>query len=305
MSGRINILKKWEYNHGGPVECVHQADVSGDVILGDLLDTLVYINAAGSVRWKKKVDFTPHAVQISEDGSVIYVLTKNHYLIRMNRDGVEQWAGWIMKNTNTLATTLKGQAAAVGGINGTIQIITADGNRLKLLHVRDPVAYVRFSGRDGGLFAASAMGWVGIYDKHWTLRKEYNLRQQVSKLEVNHLGGKVFLPARDAGLSVIEVDKDDLLTYSPGFTVNSAAVDRLGDRILITSVEGEMALMNSGGTQVWRAKSPHSWQFCDMTMKGDRFILVSNKGYVGCHAPLTAKEAEDKLSDSYFEFLEV
>jgi hypothetical protein len=306
MGGGNKILKKWEYGHGGPVECVHQAGMTGEVALGDLLDHLVYINADGSVRWKKKMDFTPHAIQITEDGSAIYVLTKNHYLIRMDREGKEQWGMWVMKDTSALASMAKGEAAAVGGIQGTVQIITSDGNRLKLLHVRDPVAYLRFAGGDGGLFAASAMGWVGIYDKLWALRKEYSLRQQVTKMEVNHLGRKVFLPAGEGGLVVIEVAKDDLLTYTTGFSVNAAAVDRQGDRILTTSIDGDMALLDSGGGELWRAKSAaHSWQFCGMASRGDKFILVSGKGYTTCHAILTAREAEEKLDDSYFEFLEL
>ena len=65
--------------------------------------------------------------------------------------------------------------------------------------------------------AASAHGWVGIYDKHFKPRREYNLGQSIGKLEVSAKGRKIFLPAREAGLHVLEVEESDLATYEPGF----------------------------------------------------------------------------------------
>ncbi|MDH5509567.1 MAG: hypothetical protein OEZ32_04350 [Nitrospinota bacterium] len=301
----MKVLKKWEYSHGAPVECMCQADDAGEVVLGDLLGNIAYLNADGTLRWKKKVDYTPHSIVLSEDGAVIYVLTKNHYLIRMDREGKEEWDLWIMKNTFTLACMAKGQAAAVGGIQGSIQIINSRGKRAKLLHTREPATYVRFASRVGGLFVASAMGWVGIFDKHWKLRKEYHLRRHVAKLEVTCLGRKIFLPAREGGLVAIEVDKDDLLTYSTNFEVSSAAVDRKGERIIMVGAEGSATLLDSAGGELWRRRFDHSWLFSDMTIRGDKFVLVSDKGFVICNAILSVREAEKRLADSYFEFLEL
>ncbi|MDH5677084.1 MAG: hypothetical protein OEZ28_00530, partial [Nitrospinota bacterium] len=287
MTNRIKVLKKWDYENGAPVECMCQADSTGDVVVCDLLNNIAYLNSDGSLRWKKKVDYTPNSVALSEDGAVIYILTKNHYLVRLDREGNEEWDLWIMKNTNTLSCMAKGQGAAVGGIQGTIQLINSQGKRAKLLHTKEPATFVRFASRSGGLFVASAMGWVGIFDKHWKLRKEYNLRRHVTKLEVTHMGRKIFLPALEDGLAALEVEVDDLLTYSPGFHVNSVAVDRKGEMIVITSPDGDAALLDSAGTQLWRRQFTHSWLHTDLTIKGDRFILVSNKGYVKCMAILT------------------
>ncbi|MDH4184416.1 MAG: hypothetical protein OEV92_09360 [Nitrospinota bacterium] len=305
MTSRIKVLKKWEYNHGCAVECMCQADMTGEMVVGDLLGSVAYINADGSVRWSKKMDYTPHSIKLSEDGSVIYILTKNHYLIRLDREGKEAWGLWVMKSTNTLACTPKGHAAAVGGIAGTVQVITGGGERFKLLHTREPATYVRFAGRGGGLVAASALGWVGMYDKHWKLRREFHLRQNVTKLEVAASGRKVFLPALDGGLASVDVENEELLTYSPGFSVNSAAADQKGDRIIMTSNDGHIALVDAGGAELWKARQNHSWLFCDMTLRGDKFVTMSMKGFAACNAILTAKEAEKKLTDSYFEFLEI
>ena len=66
-------------------------------------------------------------------------------------------------------------------------------------------------------------------------------------------------------------------------SVDDVAIDQHGDRILVTSLDGDAAIMDSAGNKIWTNKTDRSWAHCAMTKKGDSIILVSDKGEVVCY----------------------
>lgn len=303
---KIKVTRKWDYSHVRPVDSLCVADVSGDTVICDLRNQVVYIDDNGKKVWDVEADFAPMKGVISYDGGTIYILSSDGHLIKMTREAEVLWDLWIDKKPYTLAAKSKGQAAVIGCLRHRFHVINGAGKRIRLVHTSEPVTYARFSGRGGELFVANAHGWVGIYDKDYKPRRQYNIAQPISKMEVTDNGRKIFLPARDEGLQVIEVESSQLATYSPGFSVIDVGIDRKGDRIVAAGLDGDVALMDSAGRVAWQAKTDHSWVHCEMTRKGDRFTLLSDKGVVVCYKISTGKEAGEKgTENSHFDFLEV
>lgn len=305
-AAKIKVTRKWDYSHVRPVDSLCVADVSGDTFICDLRNQMVYIDDNGKKVWDEEANFAPMKGAISDDGEIIYILSADGYLIKMTREAEILWDLWVDKKPHTLAAKSKGQAAVIGCLKYRFHVISGVGKRIRLVHTSEPVTYARFSGRGGELFVANAHGWVGIYDRDYKPKHQYNIAQPILKMEVTDNGKKIFLPARDEGLQVIEAESSQLATYSPGFSVIGVGIDRRGERIVAVGLDGDIAIMDSEGHVAWKTKADHSWVHCEMTRKGDRFTLLSNKGVVVCYKISTGKEAEEKdTGNNHFDFLEV
>lgn len=301
MSEKIRVRQSWTYKHVRPVESFSIAGASGDTVISDRRDTIIYFNANGDEVWSKKVDFSPLKVRITSDGSSVFVLTFDGRLMRISRDAELEWELWVTKDVNNLAIKSKGQAAVVTSHKGRFHVINSAGKRGRIVHTPEPVSSARISARSGSLFVASPFGWVGLYDNKFSPLGEYNLNMPVAAVEVSEWGKRLFLPAREDGLNVIELAEGRMTQFHPGFPVARVGIDEKGDKLLAAGLEGGIALMDIQGKKLWETNTDHSWALCEMNSGGNRFVMVSDKGVVACYSIGTSVDK----SKSAFDYLEM
>ncbi|VAX23624.1 hypothetical protein MNBD_NITROSPINAE01-379 [hydrothermal vent metagenome] len=303
---KLKVRREWEHCHEREIESLSVAGKSGEVVMCDRRDRIILFAPDGKPVWNKTTDFTPVKVRITEDGTSIFTLSYDGYLIKLNRAGEILWDIWVTKDTNTIAIKSKGQSAVVTSHKGRFHVISSGGKRGRIVHTPEPVAHARISVRTGSLFCASPFGWVGHYNNRFDPLGEFHLRMPITEVEVSERGKKIFIPAREDGLNVVELESLSMTTYKPGFSVSKVAVCDKGDTILATGMEGELALMNMSGKILWQTKTEHSWFLCDMTSDGKRFIAVSEKGVLACYSIGEVGDKSDKnRSDGDFDYLEI
>ena len=196
------------------------------------------------------------------------------------------------------------QLAVVGSLKARFHVINSAGEKKRIVHTPEPVAYLRFAGKAGELYAASAHGWVGVYDRKLNPSREINLGRTIGRIEVDELGRRVFLAAREEGLHVIEAATGEMVSYDCGFPVAGVATGKVGARLLVTGMGGQAALMDIEGRRLWYTQSARPWLFAAMNGAGDRFAMADDKGHVALY--LVGEAAgQARPDESHFDFLEV
>ncbi len=305
MSYELKVRRVWTYDHGRSVDHLALASESGDVLVCDHGGRLAFLDKAGRLIWEDNHGYAPLGAEVTDSGETVFILTTRGYLARVSRDMVVDWEFWVDKNPTALAIRSRGQTVAVGSLKARIHIINSVGKRLRLMHTPEPVVHLQFSSRDGGLVAASVRGWVGLYNAKYNATGQFDLDQGVAEMEVTRMGRKIFLPAREEGLHVIEVNNSQLATYDPGFSVCNVGINSKGDMIVAVGLDGSVALMDSDGKKLWYTKTGYSWENCKMNAKGDRFILTSDKGNVACYEVGDGQREDGANAKSYFDYLEI
>jgi WD40 repeat protein len=300
--------------------------MTGDVLAVDLRDRIVLIGPSGKIVWDKKVGFGSKAGAISADGSIIYVLTADGRVLRLTREAELEWEKWVDRDANALAIKAGGQCAIVASHKGRFHVISSGGDPPRIVHTTQPVAFARFSPRSGDLFLAAPMGWVGYYDKRFNPVSEMSLGIPIFEVKVCSKGRRIFLPSKDGGFNIVDMDTQDMTSVDPGFPVLRLAVDARGEKIAVGGLDGELALLSITGDKLWTADTKNSITLIEMTYDGDRFVTASDKGVITCYgvggkpqaqADVTRKDTsefefletgtkeEKKTGDSDFDFLEV
>ncbi len=303
MGGRLRVFHHWSYHYDGVVDNFALASVSGDCLISDRRNRLLYLGSDGKVAWRHTTDFTPLKSKLTESGDHAFVLTVDGHLINIARNAQIEWDYWTDNKPVALAIKPDGEAALVGSLRACFHVINSHGKRIKLVHTEKPVIYANFSSESGDLFVASAHGWVGIYSRYYKPERQYDLGYPVAQIEVSEYGRKLFIPAMDNGLQKIEIENSELVTYDPQFSVNNVSIDQKGDRILAVSLDGQAALMDGDGARLWHTKTEHSWVHCEMARAGDRFVLVSDEGNVICYK--IGLYDETMTDHSHYDYLEI
>ena len=301
MADKLEVTRVWAYRHDRAVDSVSLAGLSGETIISDRRERIVFIDASGSVLWDKKTDFSPLAVRLTDTADAAYILTLAGHLLRVTRDAELEWDLWVDRQPLTLEIKAKGQAAAVICRRGRIHIVNMRGKRIRLLHAPESVAHARIS-PGGALFVASAQGWLGRYDRSFSPNGEMRLGRDVFGVEVSERGRKIVLPGKDDGLGVISLDDSSMTAYNPGFSVIKAGMDEKGEKIAAVGLEGDIAVLNIEGETLWRSKTDHSWVQCEMSRAGDRFVVVSDKGFAACYG---VGQGRPDRAGGHFDYLEI
>jgi hypothetical protein len=318
----MRVGRVYTFKHRRPIDAMGLAGVSGDLVVSDRRDAACYLDADGAPVWSKTLSFAPLSIRITADGAFVYLLTTGGQLLKVTREAELEWEKWVEREPGMMALRPDGNAVAVASHKGRFTVIDGAGRKVRLVHTTEPVSQIKFAGRSGKLFAASARGWVGVYDREFTPLGEFQLDERIVDLKVSANGRKIFLPALDAGLHVIETTTRQVASYDPGFPVARVGVDELGEKMAVVGLDGGMALLSYGGDILWRGDSPHSWNFCEMNPTGDRFVAISDKGIVEMYAvgdgakPPPPKETfasvevderptDDKQDKGHFDWLEI
>lgn len=307
MVAKIKVHTLWEHAHIRPVESICVAGMTGDVFAVDLRDRIVLIGASGKVVWDKKVGFGAKAGAISADGSILYILTADGRLLRITREAEVEWEKWLDRDANALAIKSGGQCAVVASHKGRFHVVNSSGEQPRIIHTTQPVAFARFSPMSGDLFLAAPMGWVGYYDKRFNPVSEMSLGIPILEVKVCAKGRRIFLPSRDGGFNIVDMDNHDMVSVDPGFPVMRLAVDSRGEKIAASGLDGELALLDIEGHTLWRNDMKSSIVHVEMTYDGDRFVTVSDRGVITCYGvggKAQAKSDIEREDTSEFEFLE-
>lgn len=307
MTAKARVHAIWEYAHIRPVESISVSGMTGDVFAVDLRDRIVLIGPSGKVAWDKKVGFGAKAGAISADGSIIYILTADGRLVRITREAEVEWEKWVDRDANALAIKSGGQCAVVASHKGRFHVVNSGGDPPRIVHTTQPVAFARFSPRSGDLFLAAPMGWVGYYDKRFNPVSEMSLGIPILEVKVCSKGRRIFLPSRDGGFNIVDMDSLDMTSVNPGFPVLRLAVDSKGEKIAVGGLDGELALLDNEGHALWSSDTKSSIVHVEMTYDGDRFVTVSEKGVITCYGvggKAQAKSEIERKDTSEFEFLE-
>ncbi len=301
MAKKLKIRKIWSYKHVRKIDSCSLARESGDVLVTDRRESIALLDRTGKTLWSKNVSFSPLEGKISCDGAYVFILTFKGQVIKVSRGAELEWESFVDKDARTMAVKSRGQSVAVASYKGRFHGLNSSGERTGIVHTAQPVIHARFTSKSGSLFVASAHGWVGLYDKEFKPVGEYDTGRTINEIEVSERGGKIFLPSRDEGLTIIEFKTSQMSVYNPGFAVAKVGIDRKGNLMVAVGGKGEIAVMDINGDILWNTDTDHSFIFCEMTIEGDRFVAVSDKGVVECYELLQEEELAKKES---FEFLE-
>ncbi|MBI4665485.1 MAG: PQQ-binding-like beta-propeller repeat protein [Nitrospinae bacterium] len=279
----VKFLKLWEHTHCRPVDSVSLAGDSGDVVISDNRDRLALINPNGGVVWDHKLDFAPLESRITADGSMIYVLTTQGKLMKITRDAELEWEHFVDRDGKTLAVKAGGQSAVVASHKGRFHVMSAGGERARIVHTQEPVAFARFAPRSGGFFVAGALGWIGYYNSKFDPVSELSLGRTIFDLKVSSRGAGVYLALKEEGFCFVDMAESQLTTVNPGFQVVRIGVDESGALIAAAGFDGELTALNRQGEYLWSAKSARPVVFVEMALDGSRIVTVTDKGVVSCY----------------------
>lgn len=293
MSTRVKCRPLWRHTHPKEIASFMVARDTSEALFCDNRDRIAFLAPTGAPLWDKVVDFTPAKVDIAQNGEMLYLTTAPGKLMLVDRKPDLRWDIWIDRETNAFAVRQDGKLAAMGSHRGRIHIINDRGEKIKQVHTAEPVAHVAFAPNTGYLYAASPRGWIGVYDKQITPLGEYRLNETVASIKVGGRGQRIYLPSRDGGVHLVDLESSDMTTFDPGFPVINVGVNVKRGLILAVGLDGDMALINHRGDILWEETTDDSWQFCDINNAGDRFWVASGKGVIACYQMVAGGDPSD------------
>jgi hypothetical protein len=261
-SSRIDPETAWTVVTDSPLKGMALAREAGTILAWDEGNQLYLFNILGESLSYSRVPNRILAGTISDEGSLIALLIENEDadLLLLDADlSVEQ-----QKPAPSEATFVTpdphGRYVAVGTRRGLLHILNRHGRPVGRMETLESIAHFCFVPDRSMAIAAAAFGMLlgAALDPARGGRLEAEILWQerlmstVGRLAISGDGGMILASCYTLGIQRFDLRGRNEGSYHLGGTVSHAVPDFPGRSIVAATLEGELAVMNSGGNVRWR-----------------------------------------------------
>ncbi len=266
-STRLEPEPAWNLVTDSPLKGLCLAREAGMVLVWDEGNKLYLFDRDGETHSVSRVPEKIQAGTISDDGSLIGLVvdTDEAGLMLLDADFNALFQRPAPSEPTCLAVDPHGRYLAVGTRSSALHFINRFGRPAGRLETMEALSHLCFVPDRALLLGAAAFGMlVGIAlqpgRSAGKLEAEIvwqdRLMSNVGRLAVNGDGAMILASCYTLGVQRFDLHGRNEGSYHLGGTVSQAAPDFPGRTIAASTLEGDLAVMNSAGNVRWRTRLP-------------------------------------------------
>jgi hypothetical protein len=271
ISGRVPTRLEpettWTIVTEAPLKGLSLAREAGRILAWDEGNQLYLVSILGETLSSSRLPQRIAAGAISDNGSLIAVLGDGagaRFLL-MGEDLGVQVERPAPSESSFLSVDPHGRYVAIGSRLGAVSFVNRFGRLSGRLETVQPLAHLCFLADRPFLVASAAFGMlvgVKVHGSRSTGRLapeilwQDRLMSNVGRLCVSGDGSMVLVSCFTHGIQRFDLQGRNEGSYHLGGTVSHAVLDFPGRSIAATTLEGELAVMNSAGNVRWRTQLP-------------------------------------------------
>jgi hypothetical protein len=283
---RLDPTTAWTVVTDSPLKGVSYAREAGAILAWDDGNQLYLLDMHGETLSTSRVPNPIVAGAISDEGSLIALLceAEDAGLLLLSADFDVQAERPAPSEATFLTIDPHGRYVAVGTRFNTLHLINRYGKPAGRLETMEPLSHLCFiPGRPIAIGAAAFGMLVGIAlegtrssgrldaEIVWNDR----LMSNVGRLALSGDGSMILASCFTLGIQRFDLQGRNEGSYHLGGTVAHAVPDFPGRTIVATTLEGELAVMNSAGNVRWRTHLPRPVTALDVDPLG-RFVIYGH-----------------------------
>ena len=255
----------WTLVAEAPLKGLSLAREAGRILAWDEASQLYLLSMQGETLASSRLPGQIAVGAISDDGSLVAVLSQGNdanFLLLDAGLGV-QVERPASSDSSFLSIDPHGRYVAIGSRLGPVSFVNRFGRVAGRLETVQPLAHLCFVADRPLLIASAAFGLlfgIEVHGSRSTGRLELEIAWQdrlmsnVGRLCVSGVGGMILASCFTHGIQRFDLKGRNEGSYHLGGTVSHAVTDFPGRSIVATTLEGELALMNSAGNVRWRTQ---------------------------------------------------
>jgi hypothetical protein len=280
-STRPDPVVSWTVLTDGPLRGLSLAREPGIVLAWDETDHLYLFDALGERLSASRAPEKIIAAAASDSGSLFAVLVEGPRIWLLGPDLEPLSDRPVSPDSHALAIDPHGRYVAVSSKLNQTQFINRHGRAAGKFETLRPLSHLHFVANQPMFIGASTNGWIVAMGLEpggdsGSLRGEVLWQQQllsnVGRLEVTGDGGMILASCFNHGVQRYDLRGQNEGAYHLGGTASHAVPDFAGRTIVVSTQEGEIALLNQGGNVRWRTALPRSAIALEMDALGRYFI---------------------------------
>ena len=264
---RLEPETSWTIVAEAPLKGLSLAREASRILAWDEGNQLYLFSTQGETLSSSRLPQRIGAGAISEDGSLIAVLSQGDdaSFLLLDADFGVQVERPAPSESSFLSIDPHGRYVAIGSRLGAVNLVNRFGRMAGRLETNQPLAHLCFVADRPLLIASAAFGLlvgVAVHGSRSTGRLEPEIAWQdrlmsnVGRLCVSGDGGMILASCFTHGIQRYDMKGCNQGSYHLGGTVSHAVTDFPGRSIAATTLEGELAIMNSAGNVRWRTQLP-------------------------------------------------
>ncbi len=280
---RLDPTTAWTVVTDSPLKGVSYAREAGAILAWDDGNQLYLLDLHGETLSTSRVPNPIVAGAISDEGSLVALVcdAEDAGLLLLSADFDVQSERPAPSEATFVTIDPHGRYVAVGTRFNTLHLINRYGKPAGRLETMEPLSHLCFvPGRPIAIGAAAFGMLVGIAlegtrssgrldaEIVWNDR----LMSNVGRLALSGDGGMILASCFTLGIQRFDLQGRNEGSYHLGGTVAHAVPDFPGRTIVATTLEGELAVMNSAGNVRWRTHLPRPVTALDVDPLG-RFVI--------------------------------
>jgi len=241
---------KWHAETNGP-GCMTYSRETGELFAGDANGQLSRFDFHGKLLAVCELPGPIVALSWSDDGSQGAAIIGEETVVRLNPQLQVMQTLQPADVCLSLAVSPFGNHLAVGLANGTTQIYNERKRRIARFETVRPLAFLEFCTSEAILFGAAEHGFVGCFNLAGAqIWKQANW-SNVGGLSTTGMGDFIYLASFGHGIQVLDADGIAIGSYMLEGTINHVSSSFEPDRLVASTIEGQLYWMNSAGELVW------------------------------------------------------
>lgn len=226
-------------------------------LLFDAMGRLLIVDAAGETLAETVLTETPVAADLSDDGRIAVVATRNGRLLWFDRQLQRRRIDTLDAAPAVVALDVDGSHAAVATGEGPMLVLDCYGQTLFKIRSARLVDRLLFLDERPALLAMSEQGHLAWYESDGRVRYASHLAMRLSDIAADERGDLVLVAAPALGL--MRVDARGEPTAMTSMRVEAPAelaIAADGAGLLVATLANELVLMTAAGTRVWQETLP-------------------------------------------------
>jgi hypothetical protein len=283
---RLDPANAWTVVTDSPLKGLSFAREAGTILAWDEGNQLYLLNIQGESLSSSRVPNKIEAGAVSDEGSLIALLCEadDAGLLLLSADFEIQSQRPAPSESTVVTIDPHGRFVAVGTRYNTLQLVNRYGKPAGRLETMEPLSHLGFVPGRPLLVGAAAFGMlVGIALEGTRSQGRLDaeivwqdrLMSNVGRLALNGDGGMILASCFTLGIQRFDLRGRNEGSYHLGGTVSHAVPDFPGRTIVASTLEGELAVMNSAGNVRWRTHLPRPVVALDVDPLG-RFVIYGH-----------------------------
>jgi hypothetical protein len=266
-STRLEPNTAWTVVTDSPLKGLSFAREAGAILAWDEGNQLYLLNVQGESLSFSRVPNRVNSAAISDDGSLIALLVEpeDSGLLLLNADFEIEHERAAPSESTFVTIDPHGRYVAVGTRQTTLSFVNRYGRAAGTLETMHSLSHLCFVPGQPMAIAAAAFGTIvgvdfdagradGRLDPE--IMWQDRLLSNVGRLAVDGEGGMILASCYTLGIQRFDLRGHNEGSYHLGGTVSQAVPDFPGRTIAAATLEGELAVINSGGNVRWRTSLP-------------------------------------------------